>query len=107
MYDTTATLLSETIAQDAYLNEIKTYQGRDIFVRRTRSIYRDEFYQAAAVGLRPAAVLVIFAGDYTGEKLVEWQGITYAVTRTYQAPGSDDLELTISERLGDREEGNG
>lgn len=104
MFDTVCTLLAETITQDSNLNEVKTYTEHEVYVRYARSIYRDEFYQAAAAGLKPAAVLVLFFGDYQGEKLVRWQGDIYAITRTYQAPGSDDLELTITERLGDQGE---
>lgn len=103
MFDTVLTLMSETITQDENLNELRSFTGREVFARSTRSIYRDEFYQAAAVGLRPAAVISIFFGDYAGEKVCEWQGHTYGITRTYQAPGSDDIELTLSERLGDGE----
>ena len=102
MFESTATLYQETITQDAALNEVKTYQGRDVYVRKTRSISINEFYQAAAAGLKPAAVLVLFFGDYQGEKLVRWQGDIYAITRTYRGPGSDDVELTITERLGDQ-----
>lgn len=99
MFDTTLTLYSESITQDAALNEVKTYSARTVPVRKARSVYANEFYQAAAQGMHPAAVLVIFFGDYEGEKVVEWQGKTYAITRTYQKPSSDDLELTIEEDL--------
>lgn len=99
MFDSTATLYQETITQDAALNEVKTYQGRDVYVRKTRSISINEFYQAAAAGLKPSAVIILFFGDYQGEKVVEWSGKVYNVTRTYQRPDSDDLELTIEERL--------
>ena len=99
MFETSAILYTETVTQDAALNEIRTYTGRTVFVRRARSIYANEFYQAAAQGLQPAAVLVLFFGDYEGEKVVGWEGKVYTVTRTYRKPDSDDLELTLEERL--------
>jgi len=99
MFETSAILYNETVTQDAALNEIRTYTGRTVFVRRARSIYANEFYQAAAQGLQPAAVLVLFFGDYEGEKVVGWEGKVYTVTRTYRKPDSDDLELTLEERL--------
>ena len=101
MFDTIITLYNETITQDEYLNEVKAYQGGDIFAREARSVYRDEFYQASAAGLKPAAVLVVFFGDYQGEKLLSWDGVIYHITRTYRRSTSDDLELTIEEHLGD------
>ena len=93
------TLYAETVTQDAALNEIKTYNGRGVPVRQARSITRSEFYQAAAQGLKPAAVLVIFFADYQGEKVAKWQGKNYRITRTYQRPASDNLELTLEESL--------
>lgn len=99
MFETSAILYNETVTQDAALNEIRTFTGRTVFVRRARSIYANEFYQAAAQGLQPAAVLVLFFGDYEGEKVVGWEGKVYTVTRTYRKPDSDDLELTLEERL--------
>jgi len=99
MFDTTVTLLQETITQDEALNEVKTYEERTVPVRQARSITRSEFYQAAAQGLKPAAVLVVFFGDYQNEQLVRWQGRYYAITRAYQRPASDNLELTIQEQL--------
>ena len=99
MFETTATLYEEHITQDAALNEVKTYTGRTIYVRKVRSVGQNEFYQAAAQGMKPAVVLVIFFADYNGEKVVGWQGTVYTVTRTYQRPDSDDLELTLERNL--------
>lgn len=97
MFETTATLYEETITRDAALNEVKTYNGHDVFIRRTKSITSSEFYQAAAQGMQPAAVLVLFFGDYHGEKVIGWQGQIYRIVRTYQRPDSDDMELTIEQ----------
>lgn len=102
MFESTAILYAATITQDAELNEIQHLEGKEIFVRRTRSITRSEFYQAAAQGLKPAAVLVVFFGDYDGEQLATWKGTNYRITRTYQKPDSDDLELTLEEALADK-----
>jgi hypothetical protein len=99
MFESTATLYGETITQDAALNEVVTYTPRTVFLRRSRSIYSNEFYAAAAQGLKPAAVLVLFFADYEGEKVLGWEGKIYNVTRTYRRPDSDDLEITIEERL--------
>lgn len=99
MFETVCYLCRETISQDEALNEVKTYEGRKVLVRRTRSVTRSEFYQAAAQGLQPSAVLVVFFADYHGEKVVRWGGENYTITRTYQRPDSDDLELTIERRL--------
>jgi len=99
MFESTATLYKEKTTLDAALNEVHTYEGREVYVRKTRSIYANEFYEAAAQGLKPSVVLVIFFGDYEDEKLVGWHGVLYSVVRCYQKPDSDDLELTLEPKL--------
>ena len=99
MFDTTATLYTENTTLDGALNEVHTYEGRQVYVRKARSVYASEFYEAAAQGLKPAVVLVIFFGDYQNEKLIGWQGGYYGVTRAYQRQDSDHLELTLEQKL--------
>lgn len=98
MFDGIAILKKATVTQDASLNEIKTYTEREVYVK-PRSVYASEFYQAAAVGLKPALTLVLSSfADYDDEKLVEYNGKEYTVTRVYQRPEKDTLELTLEER---------
>jgi SPP1 family predicted phage head-tail adaptor len=99
MFEGVATLKKAVINQDEALNEVTTYTERDVFVR-PRSIYASEFYQAASVGLKPSLTLVLASfADYDGEKLVEYNGKEYTVTRTYQRPDRDSVELTLEERV--------
>lgn len=95
VFDTVAYLLEETVRQDLALNQVKTYKERKVYVRWARSIYMNEFYEAAAQGLKPEAVLAVFFSDYKGEKIVRWRDVFYKVTRAFQAPASDNIELTI------------
>jgi SPP1 family predicted phage head-tail adaptor len=99
MFEGTAILKKAVVTQDEALNEIETYTERTVFVR-PRSVYASEFYQAAAVGLKPSLTLVLASfADYDGEKLVEYNGKEYTVTRTYQRPDRDSVELTLEERF--------
>lgn len=98
MFDGVAILKKATVTQDASLNEVTTYTEREVFVK-PRSVYASEFYQAAAVGLKPALTLVMSSfADYDDEKLVEYNGKEYTVTRVYQRPEKDTVELTLEER---------
>ena len=99
MFEGVAILKKAVITQDESLNEVATYTERTVFVR-PRSVFASEFYQAAAVGLKPALILVLsnFA-DYDDEKLVEYNGKEYTVTRVYQRPDKDAVELTLEERV--------
>lgn len=47
------------------------------------SIQREEWAEAGRNGFRPMYDFVIFAPDYEGEKIVEYEGKRYGVYRTY------------------------
>ena len=66
MYESVATLRKVTYTQDAALNQVAVYEDRQVFVK-PRSVYSNDFYQAAQSGLKPSVVLVLFAGDYDGD----------------------------------------
>lgn len=100
MYDNVASLLKATERQDVYGNIIEEYSEREVFVK-PRSVYANDFYNAATVGLKPEIVLVLNnVADYEGEKMVLYNGELYTVIRTYQRPEKDALELTLERRLG-------
>ncbi len=98
MYETTALLKAETISLDEYLNEVRTYTSREVFVK-PRSVYASDFYEAARSGLQPSVVLVMSnPEDYEGEKVAEYNGKDYTIIRVFQRPDRDEVELTLEER---------
>ena len=97
MYEAVATLRSTTYTQDSALNQVPVYTDREVFVK-PRSVSRSDFYQAAQSGLKPSVVLVLFAGDYDGEKVALYEGKEYTVLRAYHRPEKDAIELTLEER---------
>lgn len=98
MYEGTAVLRKETITQDASLNEVMVFTDRTVFVK-PRSVYASDFYEAARAGLQPSVVLIMSnPADYQGEKVVLYNGTEYTVTRVFQRPERDTLELTLEER---------
>ena len=89
-----------TASYDEYGNEELTYSETTVFVR-SRSVYQQEFYNAAQLGIRPSIVLILSnRADYNGEKLIEYQGVLYDVIRADWRNGRDALELTLAERVG-------
>ena len=84
-------LISVTKTQDAYGIWQKTRSYHQVFCD-VRSISRTEFFEGGRNGLNPEYQFTVFAGDYDGERLIEYAGNTYAVYRTYLA-GSDYIEL--------------
>lgn len=98
MFESTADLIRQTFTVDSVGNTIPAEQTTTVFCK-PRSVTRSEFYQAAQAGLKPSLVLVIshFA-DYNNERIVEFQGKRYTVTRAYIRPDRDTIELTLEER---------
>lgn len=114
MPDSTARLIGETVTSfDEFGNPNKARTTTEIFCD-IRSVTRSEFYSAAHNGLQPSLVLWIsHAADYNGEKLAEVDGRLYSVIRSYRAPGTDAVELTLQAEIGnaataeDQEENDG
>ena len=94
----TITLISETRTQDDYgvwrTNESKT----DVFCQ-VNSVSRAEFFEAGRNGLNPEYMITMFAGDYNGERTIEYNGSRYAVYRTYHAR-TDIIELYVQREGG-------
>lgn len=84
--DDVLTLITTAKEQDAngVWREIEQ-EPRQVFCH-VRSVSRSEFFQAGRNGLNPAFVFVVFAGDYSGETLLEYRGQRYGIYRTYHVP---------------------
>ena len=91
-------LISETQTQDAYGVWRKTYTKRQIFCD-VRSVTATEFFEGGRNGLNPEYQFTVFGPDYEGERIVEYNGNTYAVYRTYIAR-TDTLELYVQREGG-------
>jgi len=100
MFDNVATFLKSEIQQNAIGQEIEMFNERTVFVK-PRSVYSNDFYQAAQLGLKPSLVLILSNYmDYEGERLVDFEGVRYNVIRVYRKEESDSLEITLEERTG-------
>ena len=91
------TLIAQTISTDQYGNEVATEVEKTVFCE-VDSITQTEFYQAANTELNPEYKFTIFFGDYDGQPLVEYNGVRYAIYRTYRA--DDNLELYVERKIG-------
>ena len=85
-------LVTETQTTDAYGDPVITQTGRQVFCR-VASIGTQEFYQAAATGLKPEIKFILADYlDYKGEQIVLYNGAAYHVLRTYRS--GQELEIT-------------
>lgn len=100
MYDSIATLYGpSTASYDTYGNETITHTKTDVYVL-PRSVYNAEFYNAAQAGIHPTITFYLAnRADYSGEKLIEWEGKLYNVIRTDWKAQRDGISLICEERV--------
>lgn len=112
--DDVITLIQEVvIGHDQYGNEIIDTAERELFCR-VYGVNRNEFYQAAAVGLKPDVVVRLSsAQDYFGEKQARFHDDEYSIIRAVRDLGSfaggsgmglEEIELVLSRKIGDAED---
>lgn len=99
-YDHELTLiLPGRIEEDEIGNQIPIDPKETTVLCSLKSVGRSEFYNAAATGLRPELVFVVHGYEYSGERLVEFEGKRYNVVRTY-ANDYEEIELTCERVIG-------
>lgn len=91
------TLIKETQTQDDKGVWRATTSEREVFAQ-VNSVTRAEFFDGGRNGLNPEFMFTLFFADYQGERVVEYNGKTYAIYRTYQGR-NDTIEL-YAERKG-------
>lgn len=91
-------LISRTYTQDEIGQFIETESKRQVYCD-VGSITRTEWYDAGRNGMQPAYVFTMFAPDYQGEKIVEFEGKRYGVYRTWIAR-NETIEVYVEEKGG-------
>ena len=101
MYDGIATLKAYgTPTFDTYGNEQIAVTETTVFVQ-PRGVYNSEFYNAAQLGFKPSLTLFIAnRADYSGQKVVEFEGVEYDVIRVDWTAQRDGISLICEERVG-------
>lgn len=90
-------LVKQTITTDSYGNEVIAETDKTVFCE-VESISQSEFYAAANTELNPEYRFSVFFSDYSGEDLVKYHGVRYAVYRTYRT--GDYMELYAERKVG-------
>lgn len=91
-------LVSVTRTQNEFGGWVETPAARQVPCR-VDSVTRAEFFDAAAIGLKPEWRFTVFSGDYSGEIECMYQGKPYSIYRTYHADG-DYMELYVEAKAG-------
>lgn len=71
-------LISVTITEDEYANQIETEAEREVFANKY-SVSATEFYNAAATGLRPSKKFQIYSFEYNDESKLKHDNIIYQI----------------------------
>lgn len=93
-----AYLLTETYEVDSYGIQQPTVQRVKIYCN-VASVTRSEWFEGGRSGLNPEYRMTMFAPDYSGQKLIEYNGVNYSIYRTYYGR-NDTLELYVERRQG-------
>ena len=76
-------LVSITIVENDMGDQIETPVKRQVFADK-KSVRQNEFYQAAATGLKPELMFVIRTIEYGQEPKLEYNSKTYTIIRAYE-----------------------
>ena len=91
-------LVAETKTQNAIGEWISTEQLRKVYAN-VSSVSATEFFNASQIGLNPDYKFTMFAPDWNGEMIVEYNGYRYSVYRVYVAT-TDRMELYAQREAG-------
>lgn len=97
--DDVLVLLSQEYMKDEYGVPQPLITRKEVFCQ-VHSATRAEFFEGGRNGLNPTFMFTMFNGDYAGETIVEYQGRTYSIYRTYIVPGTDYIELYVERKGG-------
>lgn len=81
-FNTQIKLISTTKTENEIGDSIIEKTSKEVFAEK-KSIKQSEFYQAAAIGIRPELVFVIWEKEYLQEPIIEFENKEYKVIRTY------------------------
>lgn len=100
MYDSVAILRAyKEPTFDEYGNISESYTDVTVFVE-PRGVYNSEFYNAAQVGLKPSITFQLTnRADYSGQKVVLFEGKEYSVIRADWTGQRDKISLICEERI--------
>lgn len=91
-------LVHETREQNGIGEWVSTETLRKTYAN-VSSISASEYFSASQIGLNPEVRFTMFAPDYDGELMVEYNGIRFAIYRIYRAT-TDKMELYAQREAG-------
>lgn len=93
-----AYLVSESWTQDETGVQRRTTEKRKVFVK-VSSVTSQEWFEGGRNGLNPQYRFTMFQFDYLGEKIIEYNNVSYTIYRTYNR-SVDEIELYVELKKG-------
>lgn len=91
-------LIQLTHSQDNIGQYVDSEIRKQVFCD-VRSVSRSEWFDAGREGLQPSFVFIMFRPDYSGEKIIEYDGHRYGIYRTH-VRRNEQIELYAEEKGG-------
>ena len=91
-------LITETQTQNQYGILETSTEKKKVFCQ-VDSVSASEFFDGGRSGLNPEFRMTLFKYDYSGEKLLEYNGQEYSIYRTY-IRRTDEIELYVERKGG-------
>lgn len=98
----TATLIDEAYSEDVYGILRPTESTRKVFCNIS-SVTQTEWFEGGRNGLNPEYRVTMFAPDYAGESIIEFDGNRYSIYRTYLS-SNEQIELYVERKKGDADD---
>lgn len=95
-------LISQTVTSDAYGIQRTTEVKREVFCD-VSSVSLSEWSEGGRLGLNPEFRMTMFAPDYNGETILEFEGVRYSIYRTYRGR-NESIDLYVEKRTGTAQE---
>lgn len=94
----TIDLITQTETLDNIRQPVMTETSRTVYCTQLE-VTRSEWIAAQQQSLSPSYRLLVFFGDYAGERIALFNGKRFVIYRTYGA--GDYIELYLGERIGE------
>lgn len=91
-------LISQTHTRDANGIMQASETEKQVFCN-VQSVSASEWFEGGRSGLNPVYRLTMFEPDYDGQEIVRFNGVRYAVYRTYHAK-DNNIELYVQKEGG-------
>lgn len=82
---------------DAHGFPSKKAEVKTVVFADKKSVGYSEFYKAQQAGYTAEMKLDVYAEEYAGQTLCEYEGKRYRVLRTYDSKNGEIVELTLSD----------